>query len=268
MKQNNDNDKWYDQKPLSLKGLVYITHTKPIGAYLKYIKNYSIPEGIEQSRTFTKKKGYRLGAEYSLEVSATIGANIKAIEASGTVTHSFTFTAEMEVEQEESFSETVTGPVELRLYQPVLLYVTVVEGNQLIKDHLRINNIPFVERGGSIYFTRGVYQNEPYLFEEEDWLETVVDEREFSDRLSVEDCAEWHTEVEYQGCGKIYDVKSKLYFRGDYNIEGVDDKAKADDFCLTGSGRLYCIRNAEQYVCFQGNVFRDDGYQKRMEIFL
>ncbi|NET77312.1 MAG: hypothetical protein F6K60_15285 [Okeania sp. SIO1F9] len=234
-----------------MNGKVYITHTKPIGAYLKYLNFYRIPEGIEQERVFTKKKGYRLGAEYSLEISATLGANIKAIEASGTVTHSFTFTAEMEVEQEESFTEKITGPINLRVYQPVLLYVTVVEGNQEIKDHMRINNMQYVERGGCLYFTRGVFRNSPYLFAEEDWLEDVVDEMEFSEHLLKEAFDEWITDLEYQCRGRMREKKGYVfesnehtsYIKAEMTSGGDEEK-----YIITRSGRFYNISQGRQVV--------------------
>jgi len=203
-------DNWIDGKPLQLNDVSYPTVTKPIGAYLDYISKTSVPDGVSHEHTFTKKKGFHHSWSASVEVKATAGGNIMGCDISLEVTTGFTYESGMDEEIEESWKDTVTGPVDLWSLQAVLMYCTRVENNSDVEIELNKLDITYwIDKDKAfVYFLTPVYRNVPTIVSNQ--LETV-DPNEFIDYLSGDGIEKWFTEVEYLGQGYLQHVGSQKY---------------------------------------------------------
>jgi len=244
-------DDWIHEVPLVLNGVSYPTVTKPIGAYLDYISKTFVPDGVSHEHTFTKKKGFHHSWNTSIEVKATAGGNIMGCDVSLEVTTGFTYGSEISVETEESWKDTITGPVDLWTFQPVLMYCTRVENNSAIEIEMNKAQLKWWKdiNNEFIYFLTPVYRNVPTIVSNQ--LQTL-DPNEFMSYLSGDGISKWFTEVEYQGEGYLQHVGSKKYMavNNGHPIDGAKMVlySKVDRFILDNNGYLYHPAS-NKYVC-------------------
>lgn len=95
---------------------------KPIFAYLKYIQTHSVPNGMQQSYTFKKIKGSVKSWKVSVMVTQSIGANIGNVQSYTSISLGFEYNKELSEQTEESWTQTVTGPITYYVFQPVIVY--------------------------------------------------------------------------------------------------------------------------------------------------
>lgn len=244
-------DDWIHGVPLVLNGVSYPTVTKPIGAYLNYISKSSVPNGVSHEHTFTKKKGFHHSWSTSIEIKSTTGVSIKICDESLEVTTGFTYGSEISVETEESWKDTVTGPVDLWSLQAVLMYCTRVENNSAIEIEMNKCQLKWWKdiNNEYIYFLTPIYRNVPTIVSNQ--LQTI-DPNEFMSYLSGDGISKWFTEVEYQGEGYLLHVGSKKYMAVN-NGQPIDGAkmvlySKVDRFILDNNGYLYHPAS-KKYIC-------------------
>jgi hypothetical protein len=156
---------WVQGTALNCNGNYHETITKPIAGYIKYLNKKYLPEGTTQSYEFTKRKGYTKEFSVSVEVKASVGANIMGCDTSLEITTGFSYTNTINSEIEEKWTTTVTGGKDYWTYQSVILYVSRIENNYDTKSYLNAQGIDFKEKGNYLYYPTSVYKNSPQVLD-------------------------------------------------------------------------------------------------------
>jgi hypothetical protein len=95
---------------------------KPIFAYLKYIEKKVIPEGTEREHEFKKIKGTVKTWSISVNITTSIGASFKFVEASTSISLGYDYSQQISESIEETWRDKVTGPATYYVYQPVIVF--------------------------------------------------------------------------------------------------------------------------------------------------
>jgi len=179
---------WVRGRPIIYNNVSYNTLTKPVGAYMVYLKKEYIPGGISEKHSFTKKKGYTSSYTASIEVKASVGFNVFGCEASLEVTTGFTYGTTINEETEETWERTVTGPAEFWTYQPVLVFATQIKDTPDIRSYLQRD---YFSKNGKLYFFTPIFRNSPTVT---NTAVNPLDYKEFTNYLMNEGFSKWYNE--------------------------------------------------------------------------
>ncbi len=169
-----------------------VADIKPVAAHMLYMEKQSVPSGVTEKYTFTKKKGYTSSFEVDASVKLGVSAGIFKCETSLEVTSGFSYGETIETEETESFEEQVVGPNDYWVYQPCIYYVLrarvgllcfvspavssepiLVEINTVLIDASAYRNTPTVINEGMEPYSRDAFLQ--YLSQQEDLLGVHID---------------------------------------------------------------------------------------------
>lgn len=129
-----------DKNPTLIDGGIKM---KPVFAYLKFIEKRIIPEGVEQTHTFTKEKGIVKSWEVSVEIKEKISAKFFTLESETEISFGYNYGHELSEVTTETWEEKATGPAEFVVYQPVVIFAVHQESPTGTKLMHIAKNSPF-----------------------------------------------------------------------------------------------------------------------------
>jgi hypothetical protein len=180
---------WVTGKRIIFNNTTYNTLTKPVGAYMVYLKKEFIPQGISEKHAFTKRKGYTSSYTASIEIKATAGFNVFGCETSLEVTTGFSYTSTIEEETTETWERTVTGPAEFWTYQPVLVYATQIRDTPDMRSYLQRD---YFSKNGKLYIFTPVFRNSPTV---SNTPVNPLDYKDFTNYLINDGFSKWYNET-------------------------------------------------------------------------
>jgi hypothetical protein len=142
------------------------SYIKPIAAYLAYIKKDTVPSGVQESYSLTKKKGFTRQFTTSASVTSSVSAGIFGCEASLEVTTGFSYSETINEETTETWTRTLTGPQDYWTFQPVIVYAHRVAKGLFDRDS-NWARLPRYVSGNIGFVFVPVFRNTPSVIDRE-----------------------------------------------------------------------------------------------------